>query len=128
MSGTISVLNVGAGDLKITFDKDNPLETVRAQRVVKDMLARGYAIFIEVGLNEDGKTKRYSRVYSFVENTNEYVIADLDPEFTHSEYVPQDSTQGKTDEPGSNGKPKRRVKRVSADSTSGVAVARSAGG
>jgi hypothetical protein len=45
--GCLSVLNVGAGDLKFTFDKGNAIEADRAKRVIADMLARGYVIFVE---------------------------------------------------------------------------------
>ena len=42
MAGTLEILNVGAGDVVITFDKTNPAEQIRAKRIIKDMLKRGY--------------------------------------------------------------------------------------
>lgn len=41
MMGSVAILNVSAGDTKLTFDKSNPSETIRAARIVKDMLRRG---------------------------------------------------------------------------------------
>ena len=46
--GQIGILNVGAGDTKLTFDKNNPAECIRSARIVTDMLRRGYALLIEV--------------------------------------------------------------------------------
>ena len=38
--GSVAVLNVGAGDLKLSFDPKNPAELKKAAGIVKDMLAR----------------------------------------------------------------------------------------
>lgn len=46
--GQIGILNVGAGDTKISFDKNNPAERIRSARIVTDMLRRGYALLVEV--------------------------------------------------------------------------------
>lgn len=67
--GTLSVLNVGAGDMRFSFDSNDPQEVARAQRVVQDMLARGYILFVDV----DGKLERVKR---FNPKTNCYIIAD----------------------------------------------------
>src|SRR5262249_36187139 len=74
--GTVGILNVGAGDTKLVFDRDNPQEMIRAARIVKDMLRRGYALLVEVERN--GK-KAYERVREFRDDTCEYIIADFDP-------------------------------------------------
>lgn len=47
--GDVSVLNVTKGDMKLTFNSDDPLETERASRVIQDMLRRGYSIFTKYG-------------------------------------------------------------------------------
>src|SRR6185436_17393172 len=73
MSGTLEILNVGRGDVKISYDSNNAAEAIRAKRIIKDMLRRGYALLVEV----DGK---FSRVKEFDEAAGEYVIADFDPE------------------------------------------------
>ena len=44
----LEILNAGAGHLKITFAKDDPVERERARRMIVDMLAAGYAIFVHV--------------------------------------------------------------------------------
>ena len=41
--GSLSILNAGKGDIKISYSKDNAAEAIRAKRIIKDMLARGYA-------------------------------------------------------------------------------------
>jgi hypothetical protein len=74
--GDLSILNVGAGDTKITFDSKNPAEVIRTSRIIKDMLRRGYALLVEV--ERDG-VKAYERALDFDEKTSEYIIADFDP-------------------------------------------------
>lgn len=140
--GTLGILNVGAGDTKLVFDKSNPAEVIRASRIVKDMLRRGYALIVEVA-GKRGK-KEYRRVQDFDENTAEYIIADFDPveaeradkaeqEALHEEggaaegaTAQGEGAQAETGTRKKRGRPS--LKRIPADSTSGVAVARSAGG
>lgn len=109
--GTVAVLNVGEGDLKISFNSDDPADVIRAKRIIKDMLRRGYALLIET---EDGK---HARVHEFDENTCEYIIADFDPD-------------ADDDEPGPTPKKETQAKkkRVAAKNAKGVAVSRTAGG
>ena len=75
-NGTVSILNVGTGDTKLTFDKSNPAEVIRAARIVKDMLRHGYALLVETEV--DG-VKKFTRAYDFDEDTCEYIIADFEP-------------------------------------------------
>lgn len=139
MNGTIGILNVGAGDTKLVFDKNNPAERIRAARIVKDMLRRGYALLIEI--KSKGKTE-YRRALDFDENTCEYIIADFDPveaaktdaaeELEHGQSI----TAEANDSPGTGaaqptvkpGARRGRKGRVPAHAANGVAVARSAGG
>lgn len=132
---TIGILNVGAGDTKLTFDKNNPAERIRAARIVKDMLRRGYALLIEVGQNEDGSPK-YTRALDFDENTCEYIIADFDPvaaaehdesEKEHGKERPNEATEAPQAITKRRGR-KPKVRAVPAESATGVAVARTAGG
>lgn len=148
--GTVSILNVGAGDTKITFDKSSPADTIRAGRIIKDMLRHGYALLVEV--ERDG-VKAYERALDFDESTSEYIIADLDPiraaierkrareaaekelskplselvggakeeEHGQSEPVKEEAR------PASDPAPRRRG-RLPSSSTRAVAVGRSAGG
>lgn len=137
MLGTIGVLNVGAGDTKLVFDKDNPADCIRAARIVRDMLRRGYALLIEV---EEGGKKTTKRVLDFKEDSFEYIIADFDPvtaakadteEKENAEEAAQPSPKkagGKIPAKGGKKVAGPRTRAVSATSTRGVAVARTAGG
>lgn len=142
--GSLSILNVGAGDTKLTFDNSNPAEAIRAARIVKDMLRRGYALLVEV---ERGGQKAYERALEFREGTAEYIIADFDPvqaeaadkqensnhkeingESGQDEAGNQDCEAGNPAATGESGKKRGRRRGVPASSTRAVAVARSAGG
>lgn len=140
--GSIGILSVGAGDTKLVFDKNNPAECIRAARIVKDMLRRGYALMIEIG---KGKNKKYTRVLDFKEGTYEYIIADFDPEIAakadkeEANVKTTDETVGETpsDPPGNDtpgqdghaGKGRRiKTRAVPATGARGVAVGRTSGG
>jgi hypothetical protein len=138
--GTIGILNVGAGDTKLTFDKNNLAERIRSARIVADMIRRGYILLIEV--ERDG-VKTFQRCLEFDENHCEYIIADLDPEAAaeperkepriheQSGEATGDSgaeTASETIPIAGGAKRGQRKKHVDASKTRGVAVARSAGG
>lgn len=110
--GTVGILNVGAGDTKLSFDPKKPVERDRAAKVVADMLKRGYAILVQVG-EKDGKPL-YQRAEGFDPKTCEYIIV------------------GAPDDDAASSAPKRRSRppkvRLPAESTRAVSVARSAGG
>lgn len=138
--GSVAVLNVGEGDTKLTFDKNNPQECIRAARIVTDMIRRGYALLVE----DPPGSGTFRRVKAFDENTFEYIIADFDPvAAAEADRVEAESTEERTDEPESaeaagsapparaEGKPRRgrpSTKRVAASSARAVSVGRSAGG
>ena len=139
MNGQIGILNVGAGDTKLTFDKNNPAECIRSGRIVTDMLRRGYALLIEVDDGNGGKT--FARVREFRADTNEYIIADFDSSATqepsHAEAQPireaapeSEVDAGPAEKPKLKRGPKPRVvdRAIPASSTRGIAVSRSAGG
>lgn len=106
----LAILNVAAGDTKITFDKNNPEERERACKVVQDMLKRGYAILVHAG-EKDGKPL-FLRATEFDPETAEYIVAGV-PE---TEFVPEPEA-----------KIPKKV-RLPAEGRKAVAVARSAGG
>ena len=117
--GEVGILNVGAGDTKLSFDKSNPAERERAAKIVADMLKRGYAILIQVG-EKDGKPL-FHRATSFEPETCEYIIVGLpegieSPLTTDADCIQDD-----------HARPHRR-QRVAADKTRAVAVAPIAGG
>lgn len=143
--GQIGILNVGAGDTKLTFDKNNPAERIRSARIVTDMLKRGYALLVEV--TDKKGNKSYTRVYEFRESTCEYIIADLDPEIAAKEDAARERDDRPADEPAAAAPPRAPIEEsplatpkiaggrrrtgtraVSAEKTTGIAVSRSAGG
>lgn len=135
MKGAVGILNVGAGDTKLSFDPANPAERIRAARIVRDMLRRGYALLIEVEVNGQKTT---TRALDFHEDVCEYVIADFDPVAAHDADQQEESTHGQQDQaqagdtqatdPGAKPKLKPGRRTVKAESTRAVAVARTAGG
>lgn len=65
--GTLDVLNVGKGHLRLTITDGDKAEMDKARQMIEDMLARGYAIFVE--------TKRGPRrVKRFNPKRLEYII------------------------------------------------------
>jgi hypothetical protein len=141
--GSVGILNVGGGDTKLVFDRTNPAEVIRASRIVKDMLRRGYALLVEVERNGE---KRFERALDFDEAHAEYIIADFDPvtaekhDQTEAAAVrekaethgnePEPATKAGGGETAKEAPPRRRAyrRRVEATGTRAVAVARSAGG
>lgn len=74
--GTINILNVGEGDIKLSWNSADASERIRMGRIIKDMLRRGYALLVEV--ERDGVTA-WERAYDFNEAAGAYIIADFDP-------------------------------------------------
>lgn len=109
----LDVLNVGEGDLKLTFDQTDPQEVVRTKRIVEDMLRRGYALFAEI----KGKLRP---VKAFDEKTASYVIAD-GPLYAGDTQEPSDP---QINPPAKRGRPAK----IKASDTKVTAVPRSAGG
>lgn len=135
-AGQVGVLSVGAGDIKLSFDKANPAERIRAARIVKDMLRRGYALLVEDRTKQsaDGRPI-YTRALEFDEDTCEYILADFDP----IEAAAADKEEGDAPAPAEGQQaieqgeqaPKGKAlgrRRVEAGSVKSVAVARTAGG
>ena len=127
MTGTVGILNVGAGDIKLSFDPSNPAERIRAARIVKDMLRRGYAILVEV--TRKGKTA-YQRAYDFDETKCEYIIADLDPvEAGKADQAEAENEQFDKASPAPKQKKAvGRPRKLKAESTKAIAVSRTSGG
>ena len=126
--GQIGILNVGAGDTKLSFNPDDPAECIRAARIVADMLKRGYALLIDTGVKDKNGKPIYRRAKAFDENTCEYIIADFDPTVGVEE---PDESPAKTTPRAPIEKVRRgrvTIKRIPASATNAVAVARSAGG
>lgn len=135
MNGSLGILNVGAGDTKVSFDPSKPAEVERACAVVMDMIKRGYAIMVQVG-ERDGKPL-YMRAESFDPATAEYLVVGL-PE-TNAAAGETNAANPETDKPSDERKTqevettaapkaKRTWKRIAARKTHGVAVAPISGG
>jgi hypothetical protein len=135
--GTVAVLNVGEGDLTLTFDKSKPAERERAKKIITDMLARGYAILVQVG-EHDGEPV-YQRAKGFDPETCEYLIVGVAedearvttegnvivPEVVEAELAPDIPPPA----PLKRGRPRKlTTERIPAEKTRTVAVARTAGG
>ena len=124
-NGTVSILNVGTGDTKLTFDKSNPAEVIRAARIVKDMLRHGYALLVETEV--DG-VKKFTRAYDFDEDTCEYIIADFDPTKEKIDEQTEQAAEGETSPKAEKKRTGVPTKRVAASAAKAVAVGRTAGG
>jgi len=118
MKGEVGILNVGAGDTKLTFDKTKPEERKRAAAVVKSMIERGFAILIQVGQDPKDGEPIYRRAKGFDPETCEYIIVGAPDEEEQSEAAVSPTEK----------KPRGRARRVPAESTRAVSVGRSAGG
>lgn len=104
--------------MTFSFDENDQMECARAERVIKDMLKRGYMLFAKV----KGKLKR---VMEFDTKTREYIIAD------GPESAPQDFDAGdpRAAEPKLKKHPGRpRNTRVPAKGTPVTGIAPTSGG
>lgn len=120
MAGEVGILNVGAGDTKLSFDPKKPDEVKRASAIVADMFKRGYALLIEIGHDEKGPM--YRRAAGFDPATAEYIIVGA-PDNLEVPNVKSPSAPAPRRRKG-----KATETRVAAASTNAVAVSRTAGG
>ncbi len=126
MIGELSILNVGDGDTKLTFDPKKPDEAKRAAGIVKDMMRRGFVILVQVG-EQDGDPI-YRRAHDFDENTHEYIIAGT------PENMEIDNVQDQTEPPQKSRQAKAPARhkpaqsRIPAAGTRATGIARTAGG
>lgn len=112
----LSILNCNDGDIRVSFDDSDPLELARAQRIVEDMLRRGYILFVDEG---DGKLKR---VLNFNKKRNSYIIADRGTDESDEEQTAEET------EPKPRAKGKKKTREVPAKRGRAIAVGRTAGG
>jgi len=73
--GTLSILNCGAGDVRLCFDPAKPVEMEHAKAVVQDMIRRGYILMIEI---EPGQWRRCK---GFDPERYEYIVLDTPSDF-----------------------------------------------
>lgn len=67
-TGSLSVLNVGAGDIEVTFNRHDTGEAKKAIRMLSDMSKRGYAILVR---DAEGN---YQRATSIDATHGKYVL------------------------------------------------------
>lgn len=119
--GVLSILNVGEGDTKITFNPKDQASMATASSVIADLLARGFAILIQVG-TDDEDDPIYKRAKGFDPKTFEYIVAGVIDD--RADEKPPTAPSG-----SHKAKEKRnQTGRVSAIGTQATAVARTAGG
>lgn len=119
MNGSLSVLNVGAGDISITFNQHDTGERDKALRMLKDMQKRGYAILVRL---DDGT---YTRALEIDETRGCYVIQEP------AELPAGDASPAPTGDAPNDAPVKRRGrhrKSVPIEKAHATGVARSAGG
>lgn len=105
--GAIDILNTGFGHIEIRFDDKDVIEAARASRIIKDMMRRGYVLFIH------GADDKLTRVEKFDETKGVYVIADS------AEIAPEQPPPAKRS---------YRTREVPISAAKVTAVGRSAGG
>jgi hypothetical protein len=67
-TGSLTILNVGAGDIAVTFNTNDAQESTRAIEMLTDMLARGYLLAIQL---PDGS---YTRAKTVDRTRGRYII------------------------------------------------------
>lgn len=68
-TGSLVILNVGAGDIELRFNHDQPEEVTRAIAMLRDMQRRGYVILVK---QADGS---YARALDIDASAAAYVIS-----------------------------------------------------
>lgn len=127
--GMLEVLSVGKGDLKIQIGDSND-DRANAQRIIEEMIRKGYTLFVETA---DGPLK----VTKFLPDKMAYLVADTpgvvpEPEEAPDEpadEMPEDEAVPAPDKPAAKpvSKPGRRRKVPVAGSRT-TAIGRTAGG
>lgn len=118
-TGSLSVLNVGLGDIEITFNTFDAVEKARALTMLTDMLRRGYAILMKLPDNS------YTRVTEIDQSHGRYVVQIPETVEAPAESVTLPDRAHRKKRPGR--RPTRRVA-VPIERAHAVGVARSAGG
>lgn len=84
--GMLEVLSVGKGDIKISLDHNNPEDIENARKLIEEMLAKGYGLFVETD-------KGLSRVRKFNPKRMTYVIMEFVDEPTAEQPTPKTRTR-----------------------------------
>lgn len=132
MAGKLDVLNTGAGHLKIVVpDNATEIDKVNYERVITDMLKRGYLLFVE-------HKGQHIKIDHYDSRTGEYILAnyplahqaaeelqagDVRKSASTSSGESAVQTSGTKAKAGKKGRP-----RLSANKANVTAIAKSAGG
>lgn len=124
-TGSLAVLNTGAGDIHIAFNNADEAETARAIAMLQDMQQRGYAVMVR---RPDGT---YTRAVSIDAETSSYVV--LPPAVPATEPTADDACDAPPIPSKRRGRPRGSTRasareRLPIASSTAVTVARSAGG
>jgi hypothetical protein len=65
--GSLCILNISAGDIKVSFNKDVPEEVEHARQIIEDMFKRGYSILVAWGSG-------WRRATKFIASRDSYII------------------------------------------------------
>lgn len=74
--GCLEILNVQGGEVKLSFDRKDVPDAMRARRFITEMLRQGFVLLVEIERNGE---KRYERALGFDGENGEYLIADFIP-------------------------------------------------
>lgn len=120
--GSLSVLNCGMGDLKISFNSKDPADVEKARNMVIKLLEQGCLIIVKDKLGRERRVKRFDP------KRDEYIVKDY-PHVGASEVSEKDagSKEGAAKDSAPR-KGKRSSERIPAKSTAATAIAPRSGG
>lgn len=121
MTGSLNVLNVGAGDIEVRFNPHQPEEIKRAIAMLRDMQQRGYAILVK---QDDGS---YARAVAIDETHACYIISGEPVPASAAPASEPAAVETPAEPPKKNGR-RRGYRRQPIATSHAVGVARSAGG
>lgn len=119
----LHVLSVGRGHLTLNITEGNEAEIDLARKVITDMMARGYAIFVE-----DADGSAVYRVKEFNPAKMVYIIDAPDDAPDDTITIPEDVTPADTPPKASRRGRKKATKEVPVSGARATAVGRTAGG
>jgi hypothetical protein len=128
MTGSLCILNAGAGDIELKWNQHDDAERSKAVRLLTEMQRRGYAILVREG---DGS---YSRAIEIDATRGVYILQApalpagevVDAEVVHPKALPP--ATGVDDGPALPGKRRRSRREVPIGNAHAVGIGRSAGG
>lgn len=105
-NGSLQILNVHAGDVTITFDSTD--ELARADKLIPDLIRKGFAVMVKMADGKHQRVKRYDA------KTKSYEVAMTTP----PDVAPPKRGRGRL----------RKTQLMPVAKTKAIAVGRTAGG